>query len=1050
MTKRLIPKRDFKDRTRVFLLCLIALVCFPTLSFAQSQVSGIVKNNNGVPISDVSVMIKKTSKGTTTNASGNFTISAQQSDVLVFSFTGYTTLELPVKGQSFKEVVLQQSNSTLSDVVIVGYGTQKKTDISSSVSTIDKKDIENRPVNNAVQALQGLTPGLVVTRSSGQPGSEGWNINIRGFASLNGTNNPLLIVDGVEYADLTLINPDDIASISVLKDASAAAIYGAKAANGVLLITTKKGVSGKAVVNYTGMYQIKQPINLPNPLPFNEDATIQNIANVNNGGSPGYSDAQIAQFKDPNISFIPDDPSRLYYYGEINYVKKVVNKNFNTSSHNVSVSGGNDKTKYYIGLGYIDNNGMLKVGPDANKRYNARVNLTTKFNNIFSLDSRLSFTQNKIESAAGSVTGDYGLLYNIYNLRPIYPIYAPGSDDKKYLSSNQTYATLKDGGYNNYNQNILDAVFTLKAENLARGLVLSVNYSPHLEQDNRDIFNKTVPLYSWDFPTQNFIQSAFVNQSNSISKSRITQSSYTSNALADYSIDAGDNHFHVLGGFQYQYYDYNLISAIQNNLVNNNLPTLNYTTNSTLPVNYVADNIQANAWVSYFGRFNYDYKNKYFVEATVRNDASSRLAPGHQAQTFPAFSAGWRLSKESWFRSSVPFVNELKIRGSWGKLGNAQLGQYPWQQNYLSTSILNNGVYPFNNAATTYIYQGALPSPGLGWETVTTTDLGLDFTLLNNRLSGSFDYYKRVNNNMLISINLPAVLGVTPSTTNAAAMQTVGWDASIGWKDRIGKVTYNVGANLSDNVNKITKYLGNVVYGEGLNVALPGNPINSIYGYNSLGYFQNDDDVTKSPKQFGTTKQGPGDLKYEDVNGDGKINGGTGTPDDHGDLVYLGNTSPRYNFGVNLGAQWKGFDLSVFLQGTGKRSIIIYPTEAIPFVQSWRYPLDNYRNNYWTPDNPNAQFPRPIAGGGTNTRISSAFVQNGAYIRLKNLQLGYTLPESVLSKIKVQKIRVFFSGQDIWTTTKMWYKYFDPESPNNVSYAYPYFSTYAFGLNVTL
>lgn len=1032
---------------KVFLL--FCGFCLYGISHAQT-VTGKVTDETNAPLTGVSVQVKNSTKGTSTNAEGDYSINAPHGATLIFSFIGYTTVEKKVSGNSLSVSLEKSSDNVLSDVVIVGYGTQKKVDLSSSVSVINKKDLENRPVDNAVQALQGLSPGLIVTRSSGQPGNEGWNINIRGFASLNGTNNPLVIVDGVEYADLTLINPDDIASISVLKDASAAAIYGAKAANGVLLITTKKGIVGKARVNYTGMYQLKQPIGLPNPLPFNEDATIQNIANANDGGSPTWSDAQIAQFKDPNITFVPDDPSRLYFYGEINYVKELVNKNFSTSSHNVSVSGGNDKTKYYVGLGYIDNNGMLKVGPDANKRYNGRVNLTTKFNKIFSLDSRISFTQNKVGSASSNVTGDYGLLYNLYNLRPIFPFFVPGSDNTKLLSSNSAYANFTHGGYDNYTQNVLDAVFTLKAENIVKGLVLSVNYSPHLEQDNEDIFKKTVPLYSWDFPTQTFVQNSWVNQSNSINKNRTTQGSYTSNALADYSLDKGEHHFHLLGGFQYQYYNYNRLNATQNNLVNNNLPTLNYTTNATLPVNFVSDNIQANAWVSYFGRFNYDYKNKYFVEATVRNDASSRLAPGHQSQTFPAFSAAWRISQEDWFSNSIPSINELKIRASFGKLGNAQLGQYPWQQNYLATAILNNGVYPFNNAATTYIYQGALPSPALGWETVTTTDFGLDFTLLNNRLSGSFDYYKRANDNMLISVNLPAVLGVTPSTTNAAAMETKGWDFNIGWKDRIGEVTYNAGFNLSDNINKITKYLGNVVYSEGLNKALPGNPINSIYGYKSIGYFQTTDEVTKSPKQFGTTKQGPGDIKYEDVNGDGKINGGTGTPDDHGDLVYLGNTSPRYNFGINLGAQWKGFDLSVFLQGTGKRSIMIYPREAIPFIESWRYPQDNYKNNYWTPENTNPQFPRPMRGGGTNTHINSAFVQNGAYIRLKNLQIGYTIPERVLDKIKIEKVRVFFSGQDIWTASKMWYKYFDPESPNNVSYAYPYFSTYAFGLNVTL
>lgn len=689
---------------------------------------------------------------------------------------------------------------------------------------------------------------------------------------------------------------------------------------------------------------------------------------------------------------------------------------------------------------------MLKVGPDGNKRYNARINLNTKLNKIFSLDARVAFTQNNVEAAAGTLTGDYGLLYNIFNLRPITPIFVPG-DNTKYLSGVNTYATLKDGGYNNTVQNILDGVFSLKAAGIAKGLVLTANYSPHLEQDNQDMFNNTVPLYSYVKSSGTFVQNAWVNKSNSINKYRTTQSSYTTNFLADYSLGIEDHHFRLLGGYQFQYYNYSRLNATQNNLVNNTLPTVNYTTNSTLPVTAIADNLQDNAWKSYFGRFNYDYKDKYFLEATLRNDASSRLAPGHRSQSFPAFSAAWRISQEKWF-DGVKSVNELKLRGSWGKLGNAQLGEL-YQNNYLSIATLVNGVYPFNNAATTYIYQGGLPSDALGWETVTTADVGIDVAFLNRRLTGSFDVYKRVNNNMLISVNLPAVLGVTPSTTNAAAMETKGWDLDMTWKDRVGKVNYYAAFNLSDNKNVITKYLGNVVYSEGLNQAIPGMPINSIYGYKTLGYFQSSDDVTQSPKQFGATNQGPGDIKYQDMNKDQLINGGKGTKEDHGDLVYLGNTSPRYNFGINLGAEWNGFDISVFLQGTGKRSYILYSYQAIPFLQSWRYPMANYVDNYWTEDHRNARFPRPLYGGGTNTHVNSAFVQNGAYIRLKNLQVGYSLPAELLKRIKVQKVRLFISGQDIWTKTKAWYKYFDPESPNNVSYNYPYFSTYAFGLNVT-
>ncbi len=1034
-----------KKNLRKKFLLLFCSCCLTLLSFAQS-VRGTVTDETNAPLSGVSVRVVNASTGTTTNEKGEFVLQAQPRALLEFSYVGYNTVTRSADGDVITVILERKGDASMADVVVVGYSTQKRVNVSGAVSVIGRKSLENRPVANAVQALQGLSPGLIITRSSGQPGYEGWNVNVRGISSLNGTNNPLLIVDGVEYANLLLINPDDIESISVLKDASAAAIYGAKASNGVMLVTTKSGRSGKVTVNYTGMYQNKRPLRLPQTVPYHLSATIQNLANKNNGGAPSYTDAQIAMFKDPNINFVPDDPTNVFYYYEMDYIAMTIKNNVTATNHNLNVTGGTEKTRYFVGLGYNDNAGMFKVGPDGAQRYNARVNLTTKFNNIFSLDSRLSFSQNNVQAAAGQLEGDFGLLYNIYTLRPIAPIYVPG-DESKYLSSVNTFATLKDGGYNRTTQNVLDGIFTLRADNLAKGLVLSANYSPHLEHSVQNIFNKTVPLYTFVKAAGTFQQNAWVNRSNAINKYRIMQTSHNANALAEYKVTTGEHNIGVLGGIQYQGYKFDRVNAGLTNLVNNTLPTLNYTTNATLPVTVVSDDLQENAWQSYFGRLNYDYKNKYFAEVTVRNDASSRLAADHRNQTFPAFSLAWRMSQESWF-NHFKFINELKLRGSWGKLGNAQLGQL-YQNNYLSIPTLVSGVYPFNNAASTYVYQRALPSEALGWETVTTTNLGVDFAFFNNHLRGSFDVYERVNDNMLIPVNLPAVLGVIPSTSNAAAMKTKGWELEMNWRDQFNQVNYNIGFNVSDNTNKITKYMGNVVYAEGLNPALPGMPINSIFGYRSLGYFQSPDEIAQSPKQFGTTNQGPGDLRYEDVNKDGLINGGTGSPANHGDLVYLGNTAPRYNFGVNLGLQWKGFDFSMFIQGTGKRSLILYPQQVIPYVNSWRYPLDNYIDNYWTENNRDAQFPRPIAGGGTNIRINSAFVQNGAYVRLKNVQVGYTVPAKVLNRAGIERLRVFFSGQDLVTFTKMWYKYFDPESPNNAAYTYPFFATAAVGINLT-
>ncbi|MEI9956937.1 MAG: SusC/RagA family TonB-linked outer membrane protein [Ferruginibacter sp.] len=643
---------------------------------------------------------------------------------------------------------------------------------------MDGKALENRPINNTLQGLQGVAPGLIVTRSSGQPGAEGWNINIRGISSLNGTNSPLLIVDGVEYADLNMLNPNDIASFSILKDAAAAAIYGAKAASGVILVTTKKGTAGKIRVNYTGQLEVQSTLSLPHKLHSWEIAEIQNIAAVNSGAAPTWSAPKVQLLKDSVNAFIPNDPNLQYFYGDYDYVAMAVKPTYTSSNQNINVSGGNDKTQYFIGLGYNNNNGMFRFGPDENKRYNGRMNLTTKFNNIFSLDSRLSFTQNKIANPAVGTTGDNSLLYNLMAIRPFNPIYVPGSNDTKYFNgtASTTIANMKDGGYNNTTQNLMDAVFTLKAEHLIKGLVLSANYSPRLQQDNQDVFVRTVSnYYSFDGVNKVFNQ-ATLNATNSIRKVRSTQKTVSANALADYSYTLlGNHHFRALAGFQYQYYNYNSISASQTNLLNNDLPTLNYTNNVTVAPSVFGDNVQANAWVSYFGKLGYDYKNKYFIEGTLRNDASSRLAPGHQAQSFPGISAAWRISQEGWFANNVKFVNELKLRASYGKLGNAQLGSLA-SNNYPSIAVLSSGnAYPFNGVANTYFAQTALPSPGLGWETVATSNIAMDFAVLSNRLTGSVEYYKKVNDNVAIVLPQPATLGVTPSTTNAAGVEIKGW-----------------------------------------------------------------------------------------------------------------------------------------------------------------------------------------------------------------------------------------------------------------------------------
>jgi TonB-linked SusC/RagA family outer membrane protein len=1016
----------------------------------QLTVKGVVTDNEGRPLSGVSVAVKGSSQGTTTAINGSYTITvASAASTLVFSYVGFADEEVLIGKRRTINIDFKPGASTLNDVVVVGYGTQKKADLTGAVSVVDKKVLENRPVTNSLSALQGAAPGLIVTRSNGQPGQEGWSANIRGFSSLNGTNSPLVIVDGIE-GDLTLINPNDIESVSVLKDAAAAAIYGAKSSGGVIIVTTKKGGTGHINVNYTGLYTIKHAYSIPQRLHSWEEAEMVDVAAVNTVGIHVITPQQLSWMHNPDSGFYQDpaNPANIGYYYDLNQIPIIMRMNSPSQSHNIAVSGGDQKTQYLYSMGYYTEDGVFRFGPDGTSRLNARLNLTTKFNSKLSLDSRIAYTGTKTESPSAGVNGDFGLFYNIYQLRSIFPIFLPNTNNTKYAytgSGSTTYEILKDGGYNHLLQNSFDGVFTLKAENLVKGLTLRAIYSPRFLQYNDENFARSVPL--WTYSATGPVIASYLNPANSDAKIRSTQYSNDVQGLADYDLTAaGDHHVHLLGGFQYQSYNYDLISAQAKALISNDLPSLNFGSNPTVPP-VISDNIQTNAWASVFGRLNYEYKAKYLLEATLRSDASSRLAPGHRAQQFPSVSAGWRLNKEPWFNNALPVFDEFKLRGSWGKLGNAQLGS-PNDNNYTYIAQLVNGpAYPFNNAATPSLYQNALASSGLGWETIETWDAGLDLNLFRKRLSVSFDYFVRNNNNMLIVLNEPAVLGVTPSTTNAAAMRTWGWEASANWKDDIGQLHYTVGFNIGDNNNKITQYLGQVVYQEGLNVAIPGMPINSIFGYIDEGYFTSADDVTKHA--FQDTRNGPGDIKYKDINDDKKINGGINTAENHGDLVYLGNTSPRYNFGINLGVNWKGFDLSAFFQGTGKRSMMIYSKVVVPFVDSYRQPTA-INEDYWTPTNPNARFPRPYLSGTQNTYVSTHWLQNAAYIRWKNLQLGYTIPARITQKIKIARARIFFTGEDIWESTKMWFNYYNPENPNNASFNYPFFRSYAAGLNITL
>ena len=1030
-------------------LVLCLMLMFSLQSQAQVQkVHGKVTDSTGVPVVGASVKVIGGKSGIVTDQNGEFSIDAKKNAELEITAVGYATQKIKNTGGMINVQLFSQTLA-LEDVVVVGYGTQRKTSVTGAVATVNTKLMTDRPVTNVANALQGGAPGLVITRNSGQPGKESWNINIRGLNTLGTQNSPLVIIDGVE-GDINTINPNDVANISILQDASAS-IYGAKSGAGVILITTKNGSgSSKPRFSISNAYSVRKPYARPEMIGSGEQAQLQNVAQFNTNGQTPFSDQQLRWFNDPDTNYVWNSATKGFdYYYNYNLADIIMRNRSYQDNTNVSISGSTGKTNYLFSFGYLDQGGVYRFGPDKYKRYNVRYNSTTKFNDKISLDARLSYSYENQMQPTMDAGGSSGIMYNIYQVRSARnPIWIPGSDSTKYAwlgTISSAYPILKDGGYNgNYTHTLL-GVFTLAAKEVLPGLQLRAVYSPGMVLNSNNIFNKTIPRWTVD-SSLNATPANPLNQVNALEKDRAITITQDFQGLVDYNWNINHVHnFQALAGFEYRNYRYDWDKAMQQGLLLNDFPTLNYSTLPNAATTNVGDNIQVNTYVSEFGRLTYNYKEKYFLEGIVRNDGTSRVAPNKRSKVFYGVSGGWRLSQENWFKNVAQWFNEFKLRASYGTNGlvqnsNQNLNNYDYQPS------LNVGYYPFNDSRTAYIYQNQLPSVDKAWEVISTLNFGLDASVLNRRLAFTFDYYVKRNNNIFTQVQLPSVLGVNPGSANLAGIRVNGWGFSINWNDRFKNGSYFISANLSDNKNVVTKYNGSYTYQGGINSYIPGYAANSIFGYKTNGYFNTQDQLNGAAVV--NSNVGLGDLRYVDVNNDGKINTGTGTKQDHGDLVYLGNTNPRYTFGVNMGVNWKGFDVSIFLQGVGKRTMYLDPSLASPFYNGWQLPW-KIDEDYWTPQHTNALFPKLRVSDHTiNTQPSDKWIQSGSYIRLKNLQVGYTFNKKQLGGKFFESMHIYFSGQDMWEKTGMWFKYFDPENTDNIGFQYPLWRNYAFGIDL--
>jgi TonB-linked SusC/RagA family outer membrane protein len=1026
------------------------------------RVSGLVNDESGDPVTGVSVTIKGTPKGTMTDVKGNYSIEVpNEQSILSFSFVGYEAQEVLVGSKTKINVTLKNDTKALDEVIVVGFGTQKKENLTGAVSTISSKSLADRPIQSAALGLQGVSPGLNITRVTGQPGEENININIRGATSTSAVA-PLLIVDGVivPSSNLQTMNPNDIDNISILKDAASTSIYGVDGAGGVILVTTKKGKEGKVKFQYSGLTGIDYALSVPEKLSLADEAAYSNLARANSGQAAEFNATDLENIKN-GVPYVtdPNNPTAYRYYNTEPIPNQLLDKTMRMTSHSLTASGGSKNATYLVSGAYYYKDGVLKYGGDDVRRYNFRSNVSFAMSKYLNLDTRLAFTNEFARAnplytsagnlpASGSGTNGQGMIWEIYRNRIQNPIFTP--DGRINANANAAFASIIDGGYNNTTRNIIDGVATLRAQNFIKGLSLRAVLGITNRQVERDIFRKTVQR--WLINTVG----TPLNPTNSIDKAFEDILQKNIQFLADYDLKIGKNKFHILAGTQFDDYKYDRIHTWASGLLSNDLPTINLATETTKSNAQLFD---SRANFSGLYRINYNYDDKYLFETSGRYDGSSRLSPDKRYQFFPSASAGWNVHREEFWKN-IKAVNEFKIRASYGTTGAASnIGSY----NYLN--LLERGInQSFGGVRSSYVAQYSLPSSLITWESIKSFNIGINLGLFKNRLQLEFDRFNRITDNLLVPLALPGFAGIAGPSRNDGKLKAWGWEAEARWKDKKGQhFNYSWSVVISDNNNEVVRYLGRNILKPGNNGVVEGLPLNSIWGLKTNGFFQTKEEALAAPKS--DPRQTAGDVQYLDLNGDGKLNFGDGTTANSGDFVMLGNSNPRYSFGTNFTAEYKSFDISLFIQGVGKREIMANIRNHMPFPVAFQYPIA-LQADYWTPENPNALFPRPFIGAFFNYWEQDRMVLNAAYARLKNFQVGYSIPAKLLKKAHIEKARLFISGQDLFVISGLgkFAQMYDPETRTDANAAvnfpnvngtnlfgntdYPFFSTLSFGLNL--
>ncbi|HEY9486807.1 MAG TPA: TonB-dependent receptor [Chryseosolibacter sp.] len=981
-------------------------------------ISGSVTTDGGESIPGVNILLKGTTIGIVTDADGKYSLEvADLNGTLVFSYIGYSTMEVPIGGRTTIDVSLVADVQSLQEVVVVGYGTQKKVNLTGAVSSVGSEELEKRTVPRTSLALQGQMSGITVRQASGNPGRNSATLTIRGPGTFSGAgNSPLVLIDMIE-GSMDDVNPNDIASISILKDAASAAIFGSKAANGVILIETKKGFSGKPVFSYNAYVANHEPTMIPDMVNSWEYAEVVNEMNVNMGQQRRYTDEDIQKFRAGNDPNFPNFDHIDYLFGSGRGLE---------TKHDISMRGGNEGTQYMFSAGYYDQQGIIKK--NSADRYNVRLNLDTKLHEKLRFSAKLAGTKYaSTEPASPYGSGLGGIISGA--MRNANAIHGPTPDG--FWGRNETLHPEADLNSKSFTDNEGLNLYSNASMvwDITKNLKITGQLGYTQNQSENKAFIATYPIT----PT-------YAITLNSLNTSWAQSSALTLQSFLEYTTKIGDDHaFKVLAGTSGQSYSSKSLSAFRDALPNNEI----YEIDAGATVRGRQGGSAArNTLASYFGRFNYNFREKYLLEANFRYDGSSRFPADSRWGLFPSFSAGWRISQEGFF-ANVPLVSDLKLRASWGELGNQSIGNYPYQD------LLALGVnYPFGNLLSAGAAVTTIANKDITWETTRIVGVGVDLGLFEDKLTLTADYFKKTTFDILYNVSVSDMLGASPSATNAGTVENKGWDFDLKYRNRVGDFSYGASAIFSVVHNKVVE-LANVEQdiARGL---FTGHPIGSAFAFVSDGLFVSDDEVANYATQPFAFLANAGGIKYVDISGP------DGVPDGVVNATYdrtvIGQPLPITTYAFTFNGAYKNFDFNIMLQGEGGRNDFVN-------IGQFFFPLENNSNvqrdvyeNRWTKENPDANAPYPkimaTASGFYSSNRVDFWNRDATFLRLKNLQVGYSLPKTILDKTFLNQVRFYVTGENLFTMTKF-YKGWDPEMVTGSSERfYPLIKAYVAGVNV--